>query len=522
MRLVRLVLLVAVPAMALTLYTAVERREEAARGAEEDALRVARLAAVAQGHFIEGARQLLISLARLPEVRARDPKACSGLLAELLKQYPLYANFGVATAEGQVVCSALPVNEPVSAAGRPWFQRTVRQRGFAIGDYEACQIAGRTTLNFGYPLLGPTGQLQGVVFAALDWGWLKEVAGEAQLPEGATVKVFDQQGTILVRYPDPEQWVDKTARELAVVKSTLARRRDGTAQGIGLDGVPRLYAFTHLRAGERSGDVFLSIGIPTAMAFAEVDRITHRNLLLLVAVALLVTAVAFWGSEMVVLRRLRSLLGATKRLQTGDFSARSSGVRDMRGHDELGQLGVAFNEMAGALERHIAERNEAEKALLLDEARLEALVKLAQMEDAPLKELTDFALEEAVRLTRSQIGYLAFMNEDETVLTMHAWSKTAMEQCAIQDKPLIYPVVTTGLWGEAVRQRKPVITNDYPAPNPLKKGTPEGHVPVRRHMNVPVFDGEKIVAVAGVGNKEEPYDTTDVRQLSLLMDGMWR
>ncbi|MBM3889294.1 MAG: PAS domain S-box protein, partial [Verrucomicrobia bacterium] len=49
-----------------------------------------------------------------------------------------------------------------------------------------------------------------------------------------------------------------------------------------------------------------------------------------------------------------------------------------------------------------------------------------------------------------------------------------------------------------------------------------GHVPVRRHMNVPVFDGEKIVAVAGVGNKEEPYDTTDVRQLSLLMDGMWR
>ncbi|MBM3889366.1 MAG: hypothetical protein FJ388_09595, partial [Verrucomicrobia bacterium] len=75
MRLVLLVLLVAVPAMALTLYTAVERREEAARGAEEDALRVARLAAVAQGHFIEGARQLLISLARLSEVRARDPKA---------------------------------------------------------------------------------------------------------------------------------------------------------------------------------------------------------------------------------------------------------------------------------------------------------------------------------------------------------------------------------------------------------------------------------------------------------------
>ena len=29
-------------------------------------------------------------------------------------------------------------------------------------------------------------------------------------------------------------------------------------------------------------------------------------------------------------------------------------------------------------------------------------------------------------------------------------------------------------------------------------------------------------AVAGVGNKEEPYDDADVRQLTLLMDGMWK
>ncbi len=80
----------------------------------------------------------------------------------------------------------------------------------------------------------------------------------------------------------------------------------------------------------------------------------------------------------------------------------------------------------------------------------------------------------------------------------------------------------TGLWGEAVRQRRPVITNDYAAPNPCKKGYPEGHVEVVRHMNVPVFDGERIVVVAGVGNKAAPYDESDVRQLTLLMQGMWR
>jgi signal transduction histidine kinase len=114
------------------------------------------------------------------------------------------------------------------------------------------------------------------------------------------------------------------------------------------------------------------------------------------------------------------------------------------------------------------------------------------------------------------------MSQDETVLTMHSWSKSAMDECAIIDKPIIYPIETTGLWGEPARQRRPVITNDYSAPDPLKKGYPAGHVQVRSHLGVPIFDGDLIIAIAGVGNKEEPYDESDVMQLRLLMDGMWR
>ncbi|MBM4135871.1 MAG: GAF domain-containing protein [Nitrospira sp.] len=170
----------------------------------------------------------------------------------------------------------------------------------------------------------------------------------------------------------------------------------------------------------------------------------------------------------------------------------------------------------------ITDRKRAEEVLKLNESRLEALLKLNQMTDASLGEITNFVLEEAIRLTGSKVGYLAFLNEDETVLTMHAWSKTAMEECRINNKPIVYPVKTTGLWGEAVRQRKPVITNDYNAPNPWKKGYPEGHVHIIRHVNVPIFDGDHIVIVAGVGNKPTDYDESDIRQLTLLMEGMWR
>ncbi len=193
-------------------------------------------------------------------------------------------------------------------------------------------------------------------------------------------------------------------------------------------------------------------------------------------------------------------------------------------------------ETAASLHRKIEEHQESEKALReseenfrqaekaakLNESRLETLLQLYQMTGDHLSEIAEFVMEQAVRLTNSTIGYIAFLNDDETVLTMHAWSKLARKQCRIQDKPIEYAVAETGLWGEAVRQRRPVITNDYPAECPFKKGIPEGHVPIQRHMNVPCFDGNRIVVLAGVGNKQSDYNESDVLQLNLLMMGMWR
>jgi len=167
------------------------------------------------------------------------------------------------------------------------------------------------------------------------------------------------------------------------------------------------------------------------------------------------------------------------------------------------------------------ERKRAVNALKQDEIRLKTLGTFYQMISAPLKELMIFAVEKSVEITSSSIGYLAFVAEDESLLTMYAWSSLAMKECHIEKKPIEYPLHTTGLWGEAVRQRRPVITNDYAAENPLKKGYPNGHVPVIRHMNIPVFDGTRIVMVAGVGNKPSDYDEWDVYELSILMSGLW-
>ncbi|WP_027186178.1 PAS domain-containing protein [Desulfovibrio inopinatus] len=82
----------------------------------------------------------------------------------------------------------------------------------------------------------------------------------------------------------------------------------------------------------------------------------------------------------------------------------------------------------------ITEYKDAYKAFKLNESRLEALHVLARMTSSTLQELTDFALEEAIKLTESKIGYLAFMDDKEETLTMYSWSKSAMEECQVQQK----------------------------------------------------------------------------------------
>lgn len=168
----------------------------------------------------------------------------------------------------------------------------------------------------------------------------------------------------------------------------------------------------------------------------------------------------------------------------------------------------------------ITDRKRAEERLRLDEDRLKALLKLSQLVVVSENELADYALEECVKLTQSEVGYLHFFHEDANTIQLFNWSKDTLQKCTAE-KVAHYPLENAGIWADCVRNRKPVIHNDYPNLSE-KMGYPEGHFPVLRHMSVPVFDGDKIVAVAGVGNKKNPYDESDTRQFTLFMNSLWR
>ncbi len=190
---------------------------------------------------------------------------------------------------------------------------------------------------------------------------------------------------------------------------------------------------------------------------------------------------------------------------------------------ERGQLSRSQHQGKKFIEGFISDITDqmiAERELRLNESRLEALHLLNLMTDAPLKEIKDYALESAVELTKSEYGFLAFVDEKNRAIQMHSWSKRTIEDCNIIIFPEIQEVKHDNLLGKAIQLRRPVIANATADFELLNNDIPSEHVVMKSYMAVPIFDGPRIIYLAGVANKETDYDDSDVRQLILLMQGL--
>jgi diguanylate cyclase (GGDEF)-like protein/PAS domain S-box-containing protein len=171
---------------------------------------------------------------------------------------------------------------------------------------------------------------------------------------------------------------------------------------------------------------------------------------------------------------------------------------------------------------HVVERNMAEEQIHRNETRLMSLLNIIQHRTKTTQEFLDYALDEVIKLTDSKIGYIYFYHEDRRQFVLNTWSNDVMKECTIANPQTCYELEKTGIWGEAVRQRKPIILNDFKASHPLKKGYPEGHAHLTNFMTVPIFNEDQIIAVVGIANKARDYDETDVLQLTLFMDAVWK
>jgi signal transduction histidine kinase/GAF domain-containing protein len=168
----------------------------------------------------------------------------------------------------------------------------------------------------------------------------------------------------------------------------------------------------------------------------------------------------------------------------------------------------------------VALRTRAERKRIEDirQARLR-LLEFANSHS--MDELLTATLDEIEALTGSTIGFYHFLGSDQKTLSLQNWStNTLKNMCTAAGKGSHYAIAQAGVWVDCVGERRPVIHNDY-ASLPHRKGMPEGHAPVIREVVVPIFRGNLIKAIIGVGNKPTNYNGSDIEIVSQLGDLSW-
>lgn len=426
-RLVFLILLSVFPALGLILYGGLEQERLSAARAEEEALRIARSAAATQERFIEGARQLLLALSHVPEIRSMEPALCDGLLVRLLKEYPLYTTIGVVDKDGLIVCSAIPLNKPFTVTDRPWFWRVSKTLDFSMGDYQIGKTTHKPSLAFAHPFLDEDGRFQGAVFASLDLAWVNELVAKEELPSDTTITIMDTNGMILAHSPHGEQVIGKLMPDAPLCKIILARKGEGTAEAPGIDGKMRLHAFQPLKTVQGGKGAYVDVGIPVSVAYASGHGLLVRNVVLLGLVAVLMVMVAHVLGSVFVVRQFKSLVQTAKRLSGGDLDARTE-IDHRAG--EFGELAQAFDEMADSLERRLIELRSAEAELRRSQDELERRVAQRTEELATAnQELHAYAEELQDLYNNAPCGYHSldgdgvFVNINECELSWLGYSR---------------------------------------------------------------------------------------------------
>ncbi len=188
---------------------------------------------------------------------------------------------------------------------------------------------------------------------------------------------------------------------------------------------------------------------------------------------------------------------------------------------EDAQLAFAeFEDLGNLANQMVDDRIQKERLLHRDELRLDTLLQLGMMEDSFFQEKYDFILERIVQITRSEGGYLALVNNAQTHLNLYAYFdiKQDKSQQKSEVSGVSRSIEKAGLPGEAVLQKRAIINNNCKLPS--SQTFPYSRE-VRHHLDVPIYNSGKIVIVAGVYNNSGKYDTSDIRQMAMLLEGLW-
>src|SRR5689334_10826866 len=158
-RLYIFLLLVVIPALAITLHEDFNEQGLEKARLRDEALALSDLAAANQESLVVNTRQLLATFGQSPLLLSSNRSVCETYLRNLRKVLPDYGNLGLIETNGNLFCSARPWTNAVYLGDRVWFQSTVVTKKFSVGDFQISRLTKEPVVIFAYPVLDEHGKL---------------------------------------------------------------------------------------------------------------------------------------------------------------------------------------------------------------------------------------------------------------------------------------------------------------------------------------------------------------------------
>jgi signal transduction histidine kinase/CheY-like chemotaxis protein/HPt (histidine-containing phosphotransfer) domain-containing protein len=331
-------------------YTRAQVVEAEARGARNIYI-LTRGAAADVAELLADARRAAEAAARLPSFWDGSDADRDALLAALAEPNPAFTSLAYFTPDYQEhgISNHAPGTERLNLASQPWARNAV-----ASGQLTAARdvLVGRNSGEAMLPLVVPVREPRapfraGFIVVALRLARLPAGWADAGLPAGTIVTLVDAaDGRILAGTGEANPVGDTLS------PSHLEGLQAGWAThfGVGRDGVPKLFGYVPVEGTSW----LMTAEFPTAAVLDPIYAAAARQAIPTIAIsgAIFLALLLLWRRQA---RRLRALDTAAQRWTRGDWAHRAG----VRGADELGQLGTAFDTMADQLQGTMSQLEQA-------------------------------------------------------------------------------------------------------------------------------------------------------------------
>lgn len=414
------------------------------------------------------------------ENQAISGSTASGYLKNLIGRYENFSALFITDPSGRVTAQHTGDDSGFDTSSRPYTQALQAGAEYVWSGGLTGIRSGEVTAVYGRQIKNPDGSVKGFLIAAFRPSNLTDYL-PPDFPEDANLVIIDQNGSLIYSTRDPD--FQGTSRD---VSGSPITQRVLSGETVHIEGES-----TPFDSGERYGAVapvpMMGWAAGYTRSQSTLDASLQSDLLRDLAVVggiILVTLAAVFLAARQLSLPLNRLAGAAADIAEG----RRVQLPPLTSDPDVARLQQAFSSMSTA----VAEREDR----LSEQARvLETLEQVGAWiaSDLDFEKTLQAVTDAGTRLTEAQLGAFFFNSTDEKGEAYQLYTISGVDRSAFADLPMPGNTAIFGptFSGQSIMRLHDVTLDERYGKNPPYKGMPEGHVPVRSYLAVPVFSSRR-------------------------------